>query len=711
MWARRVLRTKGGGGLGLEIRFALVVGCVVSIMAAIAGASLFATERDVRVGHFVQASAAKAGIVVAQHADSLLGGQADQREAALGLLSQEPWIRRVEVYDAAAALIAARAQDGESAVPATRDVQAAIARAAPISRSGDSAVSVATPVMRSGRAVGAVRLVMGQSSLPPPPPSALTGLLIAYGAALLIGVPMAIFMAQRITRPLQQLTDFSKELSAHVHAEPITMRTGDEFETLAGAYNAMIARFNDSLRRIERLAFRDAPTDLPNLAGAHKIITEKVQDALAAREAGVVFVLRVERLDAMVEMIGNDRAQDLVGMIAARLRQRLKSIDQNIRTAISADKPSVLARLTGADFCVITPSFATGADAAKFAQRLAAALSQPLEWREQTFSFGGRVGAAVFPRDGQDPDTLIRLAFLAVSAANTEQGRAVFFAKEMERAAARRIVAEREIRAGIDQRAFVAHFQPKIDLASRRVVGAEALARWIQPNGVVIGPSRFIGVAEEFGLIGPIAEAILADSCWKAASWAREGDPVRVAVNVSPLQLVDERFTERVKRVLLETGLAANLLELEITESVAMTNPERAGRLLSPLKDIGVTIALDDFGCGHSSLSALSKLPFDVVKIDQSFVRALHHDPHAAAIIDTIITLAGRLGCKVVAEGVENESEAQYLLSQGCRVAQGFLFGPAMAPLEFRRLQQSMGPAPLAGDGVLRAPSAPSRVA
>lgn len=686
--------------MGLEIRFALVVGCVVSIMATIAGASLLATERDARIQHYVQASAVKASIALAQHATALVSAQPEARDGAIQRLSQEAWIERIEVYDAAAALIAARSKVEGSVVPATQDVRAAITRIAPVTRSHDSTVSVVTPVLHAGRPAGAVRIIMPQSMLPPPPPSGFMGLLIAYGAGLLIGLPMAVFMARRITRPLQQLTEFSKQLSAHTHANPIQMRTGDEFETLAGAYNAMIARFNDSLRRIERLAYRDTATDLPNVAGAHRIITEQVQASMVAREAGVVFVLRVERLDAMVEMIGNDSAQDLIGIIGARLRQRLKSIDKNLRPVASNDKPSILARLSGADFCVITPSFATGAEAARFAQRLAAALSQPLEWREQTFSFGGRVGAAVFPRDGQDPDTLIRLAQLAVGAASAEPGRACFFAKEMERSAARRIVAEREIRAGIDQRAFVAYFQPKIDLATRRVVGAEALARWIQPNGVIVSPARFIGVAEEFGLIGPISEAVLADGCWKAAGWAREGDGVRVAVNVSPLQLVDERFTERVKRILLETGLPPHLLELEITESVAVSNPERASRLLRPLKDMGVSIALDDFGCGHSSLSSLSKLPFDVVKIDQSFVRALHDDPHAAAIIDTIITLAARLGCKVVAEGVETEEEAQYLLERGCTVAQGFLFGPGMAPHEFRRLQQTMGQTPPAPGGI-----------
>lgn len=690
MFATRFLKTVEGGGLGLGARFVLFVFCVVTIVAGMAFVGLVQADRAMDQSARVQTSTATASAAIADQAAGLTSAEPAEQTAALAAMVARASVLRAELYDHNAALSGAQARQGQVGVPAVDDVRSVIASRAPASRVLNDTVTVTLPLSKLGQNVGAVRVMVAQPAASGPSLS-LWLLAAGYGLALVIGLPMARIMADRITAPLRVLGAFARSITSQHKVEPIALKTGDEFEDVAGAFNALIARFDDSMRRIEKLAFRDPATDLPNLAGAHRIIAEQIQDSLANNEAGVVFVLRIERLDTMVEMIGNDRAQDLIGMIGARLRQRLKTIDQTIRVADCAERPSILARMTGADFCVLTPTFASGADAARFAQRLAAALSQPLEWREQTFSFGGRVGAAIFPRDGEDADTLIRHALLAVGAAGAEPGRARFFAREMEKTAARRIAAEREIRHGIDQRAFVAHFQPKIDMRTRRVVGAEALARWIQPNGVIVSPARFIGPAEEFGLIGPISEAILQDSCWKAAAWAREGDPVPVAVNVSPLQLADDKFTDRIKRVVLETGLAPDLLQLEITESVALTNPDRAIRLLTPLKDMGVTLALDDFGTGHSSLAALSKLPFDVVKIDQSFVRALATDHHAPAIIETILTLAEKLSCKVVAEGVETEEEAHWLLAHGCRVAQGFLYGGALPPQDFRRMQQSFG--------------------
>jgi predicted signal transduction protein with EAL and GGDEF domain len=691
MTAQRLLRSEKGRGLGLEIRFVLLVVCLAGLFAGIASISVMSAERanrDAMLGH---AAIALAGQALTERFEALTGTLPQAREAALKSIAAKPGVERAELYDAQGALSHLESRSDRRIWPAGEDVRAALAQGEPLLRLAQGKVSIALPILQQGAVTGALRLILDRDRLAGAPPSALGGLALGLLAVLLFGGGIAFLMARRITQPLQQLTQYARSLSQQHQSNKIEIHSGDEFETLAGAFNAVTARFEESMRRIERLAFRDPATDLPNLAGAHRVIAEQIDASLAAHEAGVVFVLRVERLDNVAEMIGNDRAQELIGMIGARLRLRLKSIDQTVRLTKAADRPSILARMGGADFCVVTPSFSSGADAGRFAQRLAAALGQPIEWRDQMFSFGGRVGAAVFPRDGQDPDTLIRHATLAVGVASGEPGRARFFAREMEKAAARRITAERDIRAAIEQRAFVAHFQPKIDLQTRRVVGAEALARWMQPNGVMIGPGQFIGPAEEFGLIGPISEAVLVDACWKAAGWAREGDPIKVSVNVSPLQLADDRFTDRVKRVLLETGMPPNLLELEITESVALTDPEQAGRLVYPLKDIGVSIALDDFGCGHSSLTALSRLPFDIVKIDQQFVRALDKDPHAPAIIETILTLANRLGCDVVAEGVETEREAEWLERQGCRIAQGFLFGPAMPPHEFRRMQQTYG--------------------
>ena len=213
------------------------------------------------------------------------------------------------------------------------------------------------------------------------------------------------------------------------------------------------------------------------------------------------------------------------------------------------------------------------------------------------------------------------------------------------------------------------------------------MARWIRPDRTIISPGRFIPVAEESGLIGPLSDAIMREACWKAASWARAGLSTKVAVNVSALQFRTERFAENVLRVVQHAGLPASHLELEITESMVMEDPERALRVIQPLREAGIRLAIDDFGCGHSSLAALSKLPFDVIKIDQQFVRALERgDSQAAAIIEMILALARTLDMEVVAEGVERKQDMEFMAARGCHWGQGFLYGAAVSAPEFAEM-------------------------
>jgi EAL domain-containing protein (putative c-di-GMP-specific phosphodiesterase class I) len=239
----------------------------------------------------------------------------------------------------------------------------------------------------------------------------------------------------------------------------------------------------------------------------------------------------------------------------------------------------------------------------------------------------------------------------------------------------------------LERNEFRAYFQPKINLATGRIEACEALARWVRPDRTIVSPGRFIPVAEESGLIGPLSEAIMREACWKAAAWARAGMPAKVAVNVSALQFRDDRFAEHVLQIVHHAGLAPNNLELEITESVVMENPDRALKIIAPLRAAGVRLAIDDFGCGHSSLAALSKLPFDVIKIDQQFIRALERgEDQAAAIIDMILALGRSLHLEVVAEGVEQTQQAEFMAARGCHWVQGFLYGAAVSAPEFAEL-------------------------
>jgi EAL domain-containing protein (putative c-di-GMP-specific phosphodiesterase class I) len=291
------------------------------------------------------------------------------------------------------------------------------------------------------------------------------------------------------------------------------------------------------------------------------------------------------------------------------------------------------------------------------------------------------------PRDGKDADTVIRHARMALGAAQNTPARMKLYTQSLDREAVARITLEREMRGALERNEFRAYFQPKINLASGKIEACEALARWIRPDRTIISPGRFIPVAEESGLISPLSDAILREACWKAASWARAGLSTKVAVNVSALQFKTERFAENVLRVVQHAGLTPNNLELEITESMVMEDPDRALRVIQPLREAGVRLAIDDFGCGHSSLAALSKLPFDVIKIDQQFVRQLERgDGQAAAIIEMILALARTLDMEVVAEGVERKQEVEFMAARGCEWVQGFLYGAAVPAAEFAEM-------------------------
>jgi EAL domain-containing protein (putative c-di-GMP-specific phosphodiesterase class I) len=275
---------------------------------------------------------------------------------------------------------------------------------------------------------------------------------------------------------------------------------------------------------------------------------------------------------------------------------------------------------------------------------------------------------------------------MAISAAQSSPARIKVFTQSLDREAVARVTLEREMRGALERNEFRAYFQPKINVATGKVEGCEALARWIRPDRTIISPGRFIPVAEESGLIGALSDAIMREACWKAAAWSRSGHPAKVAVNVSALQFRSDRFADQVLRVVQHAGLAPSQLELEITESVVMQDPDRALRVIHPLKEAGIRLAIDDFGCGHSSLATLSKLPFDVIKIDQQFIRALEKDANAAAIVEMILALSRTLNMEVVAEGVERREDMEFVASRGCHWVQGFLFGAAMPAAEFAQM-------------------------
>ena len=330
-----------------------------------------------------------------------------------------------------------------------------------------------------------------------------------------------------------------------------------------------------------------------------------------------------------------------------------------------------------------------------------ASLRQPFQLENHKVVLGASAGIAVFPQDGETGEEITRSAELAMNhARNAGGGRTMFFTRKLNQRALNKLVLENEIRAGIEKHQFIPYFQPKVDLGSGRIAGCEALVRWVHPKHGLISPAKFIPAAEEANLIGPLGDMVMRDSAQRAAEWLRRGIAVRVAVNVSPAQFNDDNFTNKVVNIIQESGLPPSLFELEITESIAMSNPDRVQRLLEPLRLMGIKIAIDDFGTGHSNLASLTSLPFDVFKIDQSFIHALGNDKHAPALIETIIAMAGGLNYETVAEGVETKEQAAFLKKRGATLGQGYLFGAPMPAEEFEEHARAWA---LTGEGIKRA--------
>jgi EAL domain-containing protein (putative c-di-GMP-specific phosphodiesterase class I)/GGDEF domain-containing protein len=554
-------------------------------------------------------------------------------------------------------------------------------------RGADGALAVGAPMRLYGERAGAAAIIWTPNQFRFNTSVALTPFFLLLGGLLLTAIPFVVFMVRRAIQPLDELTRFAERVAENGEPAPLNLRTGDEFETLANAFNQMIGRLDASMRRIQEIAFVDPVTQLPNQDRFQREVDLHILQAKSPSDAGAVFVFEFRRLAKLMPTLDPEAARDLLRLVAERFVAATRTVDRVMALRPHAKRGAATARLGVTDFAVHAPGMGSVSDAARFGQHLNAALNQPFEWRGHKLSLGAVCGVALALQDGKDADAVLRHARIAVNAAEATPARLKVFTQSLDREAVARVTLEREMRGALERGEFRAFFQPKVNLTTGRIEAAEALARWVRPDNTIVSPNRFIPLAEESGLIGALSDAIMREACWKAAAWARAGAPVKMAVNVSALQFQNERFAERVLQIVNHAGLPPSFLELEITESVAMENPARALALIQTLRAAGIRFAIDDFGCGHSSLAALSNLPFDVIKIDQQFVAALERqDSQSIAIIEMILALAATLNLEVVAEGVERREHVEFMAARGCRWVQGFYYGAAVSPSEFVEL-------------------------
>ncbi len=426
----------------------------------------------------------------------------------------------------------------------------------------------------------------------------------------------------------------------------------------------MIRQLEEARRRERHLATHDPLTDLPN----RQLFVDRLEQAIAYaaryRDLLAVLFLDLDRFKPINDRLGHAAGDRALVEVARRLRSCVRESD-------------TVCRFGGDEFLLLLRNVRRQQDASKVAENVLAALSAPLAFDDVEFHISASIGVTLFPFDGRDASALIRNADHAMYEVKKRHGHGVLcHGASGGVAESRRGMLAPQLQAALERREFRLHFQPQLDVPGSRLCGVEALVRWQHPELGLLAPSQFIPLSEETGFILPLGDWILEEMCRQGRAWLDRGyRPLRLAANLSLVQLADPDFPARLRRILEESGLPAETLALEVAEGGLFASRGRVLEALTALKALGVRLAIDGFGIGAASLSNLRELPADALKIARSFVQLSHRDARDAAIVSAIIDLAGEIGIEVLAEGVESGEQRDFLLSRGCGRMQGFLFG------------------------------------
>ncbi|VXC57181.1 Diguanylate cyclase (GGDEF) domain-containing protein [Pseudomonas sp. 8Z] len=426
----------------------------------------------------------------------------------------------------------------------------------------------------------------------------------------------------------------------------------------------------------KRLAYFDALTGLPNHMLLRDRVEQMLQKARRSKSRLALLLLDLDNFKGINDSLGHSTGD----LILKEVSQRLSTASRGVDT---------VSRQGGDEFVILVTDLQRSENISDYVQRLLEIIALPMNIAGNRFDLSACIGISVFPDDGEDLEALYRQADAAMYQAKQEgRNRYRFFSQSIESDARARHLLESHMRSALESGVFEVFYQLRFDVRHAQSRGMEALIRWRRDSGELVSPAAFIPLAEETGLIIPIGKQVLHKACSDAKTLLDRGQRLCVGVNISVVQFREESFLDMVKGVLKETALPPELLELEITEGVLARDIDQARSLLEALKQMGVRIAIDDFGTGYSSLSYLKKLPIDVLKIDQSFVRDMLTDHSDAAIIEAIVRMGQALDLELVAEGVENLEQAEKLLALGCELMQGFYY---CRPMPFEQLCACLG--------------------
>ena len=463
-----------------------------------------------------------------------------------------------------------------------------------------------------------------------------------------------------------------------ISGEPVFDANG-EFAGYRGV-SREITEQKVSEERIQYLATHDGLTGLPNRVMFSHLLNLGIPTAARYKRNFAVLFIDLDRFKFVNDTLGHDAGDKLLQELTGRFKKTLRASD-------------VIARLGGDEFVVLVQEMTDAKQASTVARKLLAAAMKPVALMGQECRVTASIGIALFPGDGEDEQSLMKNADIAMYFAKEEgKNNFQFFSKEIKSHSLERMTLEANLRYALERHELTVHYQAKVDLKNGRINGVEALLRWQNPTLGSVSPVQFIPVAEDTGMIVPIGKWVLETACAQNVAWQREGlPPICMAVNLSVRQFADEHLLADIAAVLKNTGMAPHLLELEITEGMVVHNPEHAIQLLTAIKKLGVRLAIDDFGTGYSSLGQLKNFPIDTLKVDRSFIRDIETNIGDKAITEAIIAMGKTLSLTVVAEGVETIEQESFLRDHACDEMQGFYFSKPIVADEFAALLRKNG--------------------